>query len=413
MPLVHVDVLCRADRSGHPIVTALRARGLRVAVVPSDTDDAAVLGSAKAVVDITLARPDARTAVMTSGALLCTPPSRTADRIVPQHGAHVLVHDPDDERSRARFVEHLCWLLTAEPARRAMVDAAGELARHDRAHDHVPQDLSHLTTPALRPTLFPRPIPGRPTPDFLGIGAQKAGTTWLAERLSSMPGVHLPPQKELHFFDLRHDRGFEWFHDELTGDDETLLRGEITPAYAILPESDVQQIAEMFPACRVFFVVRNPVDRAWSAARMELGRVAKRHGLQLDDLPLHLFVQFVLSAEVDMKSRYTETLRRWHAHFGPDNVHLVFHDDIAQRPAQVLADLQTFLGLPATEDPRATDVVFAGRPLAMPAEIESMLRRLYEPEVRSLEAVAGRDLSHWIKPGRNERRSVSEVLAAG
>ena len=39
------------------------------------------------------------------------------------------------------------------------------------------------------------------TISFIGIGAQKAGTTWLYDRLSELPAFDLPPKKEIHFFD--------------------------------------------------------------------------------------------------------------------------------------------------------------------------------------------------------------------
>src|SRR5262245_13183400 len=44
-------------------------------------------------------------------------------------------------------------------------------------------------------------------PDFLGIGAQKAGTTWLYEQLRRHPDVWLPPEKELHYFDRKRGAG--------------------------------------------------------------------------------------------------------------------------------------------------------------------------------------------------------------
>ena len=38
-------------------------------------------------------------------------------------------------------------------------------------------------------------------PSFLIIGAQKAGTTSLFKYLSAHPNVHMPPEKEIHYFD--------------------------------------------------------------------------------------------------------------------------------------------------------------------------------------------------------------------
>ncbi len=47
--------------------------------------------------------------------------------------------------------------------------------------------------------------------DFLGIGAQKCGTTWLYERLAQHPQVRFPAGKEIHFWDHHLDRGINWW----------------------------------------------------------------------------------------------------------------------------------------------------------------------------------------------------------
>ncbi|CAN0605590.1 unnamed protein product, partial [Ectocarpus sp. 12 AP-2014] len=49
------------------------------------------------------------------------------------------------------------------------------------------------------------------TPDFLCIGAQRAGTTWLHNRLLEHPDLYLPPEKELQFFNAFFDRGLDWY----------------------------------------------------------------------------------------------------------------------------------------------------------------------------------------------------------
>ena len=54
--------------------------------------------------------------------------------------------------------------------------------------------------------LLPGAAARLPLPDFLGIGAQKAGTTWLAANLRRHPDVFIPERKELHFFDNKWDR---------------------------------------------------------------------------------------------------------------------------------------------------------------------------------------------------------------
>ena len=69
--------------------------------------------------------------------------------------------------------------------------------------------------------------------NFLVIGAQKAGTTWLDDMLRQHPDVFTPPQKELHFFSKlsNFDKGLAWYcdHFSLLGDEKAV--GECTPNY--------------------------------------------------------------------------------------------------------------------------------------------------------------------------------------
>jgi hypothetical protein len=58
-------------------------------------------------------------------------------------------------------------------------------------------------------------------PNFLGIGAQKSGTTWLHDNLARHPQVWLPPVKEIHYFD-RPDLSLG---SRLFGDAERLCKG--------------------------------------------------------------------------------------------------------------------------------------------------------------------------------------------
>ena len=57
------------------------------------------------------------------------------------------------------------------------------------------------------------------TIDFLGIGAQKSGTTWLSEHLKPHPGVFIPEVKELHYWDWRQNLGLDWYRDRAGGNE--------------------------------------------------------------------------------------------------------------------------------------------------------------------------------------------------
>ncbi len=118
--------------------------------------------------------------------------------------------------------------------------------------------------------------------DFLGIGAQKGGTTWLYRQLLRHPQVAFPRGKELHYWNRRRlPLPDEWVQrlqpaSRQTADGRPIRTGEITPAYAILPESRIGAIREVCPEIRLFMSLRNPIERAWSAALMRLARAGRR-----------------------------------------------------------------------------------------------------------------------------------------
>ena len=110
--------------------------------------------------------------------------------------------------------------------------------------------------------------------DFLVAGAQKAGTTALFDYLAELPQLELPTVKEAHFFDDE-DR-VDWrapdyapYHALFT--DPSRLWGEATPIYFYWPNA-LERVRAYNPAMKLIFLVRDPVERAWSHWKMEYAR---------------------------------------------------------------------------------------------------------------------------------------------
>ena len=113
-------------------------------------------------------------------------------------------------------------------------------------------------------------------PDFLGIGAQKAGTTWLHENLRCHPELYLPDAKELHYFDWDFHQSLRSYAEHFR-DGADRVKGEITPGYSILSSIRIALIKDLMPDLRLLFLVRNPISRAWSQALMNLVGRTNRH----------------------------------------------------------------------------------------------------------------------------------------
>ncbi len=106
-------------------------------------------------------------------------------------------------------------------------------------------------------------------PNFLIIGAAKAGTTTLYAELSNHPEIYMPSNKEPMFFssDEKYSKGLGWYSDNFFKNSETkAMRGEATPHYLYWAEKVTPRLRENFrpEELRFITILRDPVERAYS-----------------------------------------------------------------------------------------------------------------------------------------------------
>src|SRR5689334_5067750 len=106
-------------------------------------------------------------------------------------------------------------------------------------------------------------------PDFLGIGCVKAGTTWVWHQLSQHPEIQMPQEKELRYFNFVSrvsitPREYLEHFRSVPADRKT---GEVTPDYIAYPHVPVL-VKAVCPEARLFAVLRNPADRAFSQYKL-------------------------------------------------------------------------------------------------------------------------------------------------
>lgn len=122
------------------------------------------------------------------------------------------------------------------------------------------------------PTLRRITGPWRVLPDFIIIGAQKAGTTTLYDNLVKHPSIQGCDIKEVHFFDTNWDKGVNWYkaHFPMVREQrkahakgQEWITGEGSPYYMFHPLAP-ERVKQVCPASRLIVILRNPVDRAYS-----------------------------------------------------------------------------------------------------------------------------------------------------
>jgi hypothetical protein len=233
-------------------------------------------------------------------------------------------------------------------------------------------------------------------PDFLCIGAQKAGTGWLYDQLGAHPETWMPLFKELHYFDRRfrpermqaalegrerrgrrpadgRDRAFlehavtyvsdtvdfDWYR-RLFAPKGHSVSGDVTPAYSTLSGDMVGAIADGFPGTRIVLLVRDPIERVWSQLAMEMRRRSGRVGSDIADW--QSLQEIVVSPVFAGRSFPALTARTWRRHFGHERVFIGFFDDLQARPEWLRARAFEFIGIapdgvsaeqPADHNPKA------------------------------------------------------------
>ncbi|QIE57328.1 sulfotransferase [Pikeienuella piscinae] len=223
-------------------------------------------------------------------------------------------------------------------------------------------------------------------PDFICIGAQKAGTSWLYANLAQHPEIWTPFTKELHYFDapvtgtlaafrrrhvaklaeamkgavanrapagrIAYLRGLsdeaamftpDWYRLIFSRKPPGKIAGEFTPRYSTLPEKTLDEMIAFVPHAKMIYLIRDPVARARSSFRM-----AVRHGGvdPADPVRIDAFARNWDAKRGWLGSQYADFIPRWDARRveGETLLYLPF-GAIKTRPVLLLREVETFLGL--------------------------------------------------------------------
>ena len=184
-------------------------------------------------------------------------------------------------------------------------------------------------------------------PDFVIIGAPKCGTTFLYHLLSKHPHVEPAAFKEPHYFDLFFDKGIEWyrqcFPQPQWKDGRRTVIGEATPGYLSSPQAP-QRLAEVIPQARLIALLRNPIDRMYSAYQF----FKVRHGRETGTFEETIETWFDRShgERLIREGVYVDHLLRWSKFFSDEQMLVLKSEDFFERPQETLKRVLDFLDLP-------------------------------------------------------------------
>lgn len=212
-------------------------------------------------------------------------------------------------------------------------------------------------------------------PTFLIAGPQRTGSTWIYTQIQDHPQIQMTDPKEVYYFNLlkqpdhpQHEtddlavylRHFSRTSEAFKKRDrecrqrfgrpfDPVARGDATASYAAgIDEPRMAELVNIAPEIRVIITVRNPIDRAWSHAKLQVERQRGKGSMAEED-PGE--IEKVLNWDYNRScGLYTEMHERWSRHLRDGHLMFRAFDEIATRPREFLLDVLRFLQV--EDDPR-------------------------------------------------------------
>lgn len=200
-------------------------------------------------------------------------------------------------------------------------------------------------------------------PDFLIVGPQRTGTTWLAHNIKNHPQIIFSQPKELFFFNslpkshpfytsndltwyLKH---FEqkWILKNYRDLFYKKIRGEGTASYAAMSKDSINNVVKLNPDIKVIVMARNPVKRAWAHAKKDLLNKSFMNDKlkKIEAVDDSVFENFFKSQYQVSCGTYSKIINNWQTSLKPGNLFVGFFDDLSIAPESLLLDVYSFLGV--------------------------------------------------------------------
>jgi hypothetical protein len=240
-------------------------------------------------------------------------------------------------------------------------------------------------------------------PDFVGVAAGKAGTSWWYQLLLDHPSVvpNRLDRKELCYF---YHFGYEGMDAEAVDTYRQafaappgFICGEWSPAYLNFPFA-LYHLAEAAPQTKLLAIVRNPVDRILSARNMQIAQRLEYMGLEGD--PAYLYRTYSLTQQAALQSTLALSFERLLRLFDRSQLLLLQYEQCKQAPRDAIAQTYRFLGVDDTFVPDSLERKVNESTYILPDLDSAERARVAEYFAPDVQAFADRfpeaiDLSLW------------------
>ncbi|MFK7907395.1 MAG: sulfotransferase [Chitinophagales bacterium] len=184
-------------------------------------------------------------------------------------------------------------------------------------------------------------------PDFIVVGAMKAGSSTLSFHLGNHSHIAIP-QKEVHFFDRdkNYEKGTQWYSKVLSGElnASTLLIGEKTPTYCYLPKV-AARIYEHYPDVKLVWIFRNPIKRAysnyWHAYKNGFDLLSFKEAVKQEPERIKQDIRYGYLE----RSKYASQIQHYLSFFPKEQMYFLLFEDLIKSPIEEMDKVFDFLNI--------------------------------------------------------------------
>lgn len=180
-------------------------------------------------------------------------------------------------------------------------------------------------------------------PNFIIIGAQKSGTTWLVDMLKLHPQIFIN-REEVHYYDNNYEKGKEWYLNHFKEAKENQLIGEKTPDYFGFSSKVVPLIYKDNREIKLILILRNPLERAISAYNhyVRMGSVSPFKSI-------NTYFRKAMNGndylDILTYSEYRKNLDDYLKYFNPDQIFMTSYEEMMSNKMDILRNIEEFLNI--------------------------------------------------------------------
>lgn len=249
---------------------------------------------------------------------------------------------------------------------------------------------------------------------FIVVGAQKSGTTALYHFLSQHPELSLSRIKETNFFSTdkfwKNGESYDLYQKFFEVHFKKVKYGEVSPSYMLNHNLVAPRIAKYNPNIKLIFILKNPVERAFSQYKMHVNRYnlnlsfsaclqialnQNQTGIVLDKKnPVTRNGSTRVLKQYIGFGKYVEQIRTFKKFFKPNQILFILTEDLLNHHEETMKNIYNFLNVSHLNI--KNEIIHSNKISSLMNENEkNILLSEFSDEIDELERILNRDLTHW------------------